>query len=103
VGGNVKIFESEAKTKKEVQKMQNEWAKTISGNLSGFNHQLTPIYKLIKHFNPQFASDMQTALEKQGEAILGKKAKFAEDLKVMNDHFKEVLDPINNRLKLQQE
>jgi len=43
VGGDVTKFAGEAKSQKDVQMMQNEWAKTINSNLSGFNHRLLPI------------------------------------------------------------
>lgn len=43
VGGDVTKFAGEAKSQKDVQMMQNEWAKTINTDLSGFNHRLLPI------------------------------------------------------------
>jgi len=43
VGGDVTKFAGEAKSQQDVKMMQNEWAKTINSNLSGFNHRLLPI------------------------------------------------------------
>jgi len=72
IGGDVTKFAGEAKTKNDVKKMQNDWAKTIKNNLSGFNHQLLPIWELVKYFNPIFAKDIQKAVAKAGEANLKK-------------------------------
>lgn len=81
VGGDVTKFAGEAKSQQDVKMMQNEWAKTINSNLSGFNHRLLPIQELVKHFNQAFADDMQKALLKAGDANLKKGgSKYSEDV-----------------------
>lgn len=81
VGGDVTKFAGEAKSQKDVQMMQNEWAKTINTDLSGFNHRLLPIQELVRHFNQAFADDMQKAIAKAGGANLKKGGtKYSEDV-----------------------
>lgn len=67
LGGDVTIWGKFAETQDDQAALQNEWAKSITENSVGFNHQLRPLWELVRHFNPTFADAMETQLKRKWE------------------------------------
>lgn len=78
--------------------MQNEWAKTITANSVSFNHQLSPLWDLVRQFNPSFADKMEKKLKDKWalEYELAKNLKFLDFVQIMRNH--KLKDPLRAKL-----
>lgn len=90
LGGDVTVFGQKALNEDDKARIQNEWASTICENAVGFNHQLKPIWELVKHFNEGFAEDIERELK--AEAIkyynYTQSLVFADQVITMKNHEK---------------
>lgn len=90
LGGDVTVFGQKALNEDDKARTQNEWAMTICENAVGFNHQLKPIWELVKHFNQEFAEDIERELKAEAMKYYNftQSLVFADQVITMKNHEK---------------